>query len=196
MLSNRYGSRQVAEYRWNWVPGAASSRNSWPAPRNARPYRKSSQLVGSRQMSKFRSFRTIDPLSPAFELTLAPIMNCPVRVSPTSTIRSLYGLSKSFWTTVIRGGFSGSKMPSRASRASAAWISGYGRICPGRRYPPSWLRTTRSWVISFPRTTTRPTRSGSPLSPCTWYWTWTTPGWPGTSYTCFSIPTLYPRHPW
>ena len=46
---------------------------------------KSSQLVGGFMMSKFRSLMTMLPTRPAFEFTVTPNMNWPVRVSSTNT---------------------------------------------------------------------------------------------------------------
>lgn len=130
-VSNRYGSSKVAEYRWNWVPGWALSWNFCPAPRNARPIRKSSHDVGNRVMSKFDSFSTMLPLSPAFELIPPPTMNCPVFVSFTRTSTSWNSLSISFGRAITSGGLAWSKMPSRASRILASSSFGYWRICPG-----------------------------------------------------------------
>ena len=68
-------------YRWTCVPGMASMRNRWPAPRHAVALRMSSQLVGKRVQSKFCSSKTTEPTSPASELIPTPNINRPVIVS-------------------------------------------------------------------------------------------------------------------
>ena len=46
------------------MPGTASMRNRWPAPRQAVALRMSSQLRGKRVQSKFCSSKTIEPTRP------------------------------------------------------------------------------------------------------------------------------------
>ena len=51
-------------YCWYSVPGESETRNSWPAPRKARPLVNSLKLLGTAQISKFDSWMIAVPVSP------------------------------------------------------------------------------------------------------------------------------------
>ena len=65
------------------MPGESEIRNSWPAPRKARPLVSSLNDRGMAQMSKFDSWTIAVPLRPPKLLAPTPNISRPVGASST-----------------------------------------------------------------------------------------------------------------